>query len=209
MNLTGLVAVAGWAGVAILLLFWRSFIPEYLKEKGKNLATKEDLDDLVKQVQAVTTATKEIENKLSHDVWNRQKQWEMKREVLFDLTKSMTSASDALTEVYSFYDTERKRTGPMPPARQEKELRLGATFSDAASAFDNVTVLSGIVCGESLQKAAVQFGIFLREAKMEAKDLPEFPAKQLTELAVKRNAVTTEIRRVLGLEGSEPPKLTA
>ena len=204
MTLLGLVALAGWAGVAILLLFWKSFLPAYLNKKAENLATKEDLGDLVTQVQAVTTATEEIKNELSHEFWNRQKQWEMKREVLFELTKAMTSAADALTSVYSFYDTERKRGGPMPLPRHEKELSLTESFSDAATAFDNTTVLATIVCSKDLQTAALQFGVFVREAKMEAKNLPEFPAKQLAELAVKRGAVTTEIRRELGLEGSEP-----
>jgi hypothetical protein len=184
-----------------------AFLGSYLKKKGENLATKEDFGDLVKQVQAVTTATKEIENKLSHEVWNRQKQWKLKREVLFELTKAMSSAVDALTTVYSFYETERKRSGPMPPARQEKELSVTASFSDAATAFDNATILATILCGTDLQTAALNFGTFVRETKMEAKDLPEFPANRLTELAVKRNAVTTEIRRELGLAASEPPKL--
>jgi len=206
MTLIELAAIAGWGFLAILLLFWRSFIPEYLKEKGKNLATHEDIEKIVDQVSAVTQATKEIEAKISDKVWDRQKQWEMKREVLFELTKAMSSGADALTAVYSFYETERKRSGPMPLARQEKELSLAASFSDAATDFDNATVLAAIVCGKDLQTAAVQLGIFLREAKMEAKDLPEFPAKRLTELAVKRNAVTTEIRKELGLEASAPQK---
>jgi hypothetical protein len=81
-------------------------------------------------------------------------------------------------------------------------LNITESFSDAATDFDNATVLAAIVCGKDVQTAAVQFGIFLREAKMEAKDLPEFPAKRLTELAVKRNAVTAEIRKELGIEAS-------
>jgi len=202
MTLIELAAIAGWGFVAILLLFWRAFIPEYLKEKGKNLATHEDINKIIDQVTAVTQATKEIEAKISDEVWNRQKHWEMKREVLFELTKAMSSGADALTAVYSFYETERKRSGPMPIARQEKELNLIESFSDAVTGFDNATILAAIVCGKDLQTAAVQFGIFLREARMEAKDLTEFPAKRLTELAVKRNAVTAEIRKVLGIEAS-------
>jgi hypothetical protein len=36
-------------------------ISSYLKKKGENLATHEDVDKLVKQVSAVTAATKQIE----------------------------------------------------------------------------------------------------------------------------------------------------
>jgi hypothetical protein len=45
--------------------------------KGKNLATYEDIDKLVDLVEAVTTATKQIEARISNEVWDRQKRWEM------------------------------------------------------------------------------------------------------------------------------------
>ena len=78
-------------GIALLLgLFSGSFLAEYLKRKGKNLATHEDIDKLVDQVRAVTRATKEIEAKISSDVWDRQKQWELKRDVLFMAAKRVS-----------------------------------------------------------------------------------------------------------------------
>lgn len=39
------------AGVAVLL--WRQFFPAYLQEKGKNLATKEDISQITRQVEEV------------------------------------------------------------------------------------------------------------------------------------------------------------
>jgi hypothetical protein len=47
------------------------FMAAYLKKKGENLATHEDITKLVDQVRAVTTATKEIEAKISTEVWDR------------------------------------------------------------------------------------------------------------------------------------------
>jgi hypothetical protein len=51
----------------------------YLKKKGENLATHEDIGKLIDQVRAVTITTKEIEASISDRSWNRQKHWEMKR----------------------------------------------------------------------------------------------------------------------------------
>ncbi|MEK9802649.1 MAG: hypothetical protein VW475_04480 [Curvibacter sp.] len=52
------------AGVALLL--WRWFFPSYLNEKGKNLATKEDIAAITKQVEDVkelySTRLKELEH---------------------------------------------------------------------------------------------------------------------------------------------------
>lgn len=66
-----------------------AYLGSYLKKKGENLATREDIEGLVEQVSAVTKATKEIEAKISSDVWDRQKQWELKRDLLLDAVKRM------------------------------------------------------------------------------------------------------------------------
>ena len=52
--------------VMIALLLWRSFFPSYLSEKGKNIATKEDIAEITKQVEQVkelySTRLKELEH---------------------------------------------------------------------------------------------------------------------------------------------------
>jgi len=42
-----------------------AYLSSYLKKKGENLATHEDIDKLVKQVSAVTAATKQIEARIA------------------------------------------------------------------------------------------------------------------------------------------------
>jgi len=111
MTLTGLAALLGWAFVAILLLFWRSFLPGYLNKKGENLATHEDIGKVLDQVRAVTTTTKEIEAKISNEVWDRQKRWELKRDAVFEGAKRVSSAYDAFSRVQSVYDTDLKSGG--------------------------------------------------------------------------------------------------
>jgi len=70
----------GWAG---------AYFGGYLTKKGENLATHEDIDKLVDQVRAVKQTTREIEAKISDEVWDRQKRWELKREVLFEATRAL------------------------------------------------------------------------------------------------------------------------
>lgn len=56
MEIVSLVlSVVSTVGLGLLLLIWRSYLPAYLNEKGKNLASKEDvahLTDLVEKVKA-------------------------------------------------------------------------------------------------------------------------------------------------------------
>ena len=61
-------------GIAVLLV--RSFIPSYLSEKGKSLATREDIADLTEKVESVKTAYAGDLERLRHtlarsDVYHR------------------------------------------------------------------------------------------------------------------------------------------
>ena len=71
--------------IGALTLSFRSFTSSYSSEKGKNLATKEDVAELTKTI-------KEVEAKISNDVWNRQKQWELKKEVCFEALRQLALA---------------------------------------------------------------------------------------------------------------------
>jgi hypothetical protein len=68
-----------------------AYLGSYLKKKGENLATHEDVQQLVRQVSAVTQATKEIEAKISTEVWQRQRAWEIKRDTLFEVVRQLAA----------------------------------------------------------------------------------------------------------------------
>jgi len=68
-----LVPILGAAG---------AYIGSYLREKGKNLATREDLDKIVIQVERTTKVTEEIKASISGEQWVRQKRWDAKYQML-------------------------------------------------------------------------------------------------------------------------------
>jgi hypothetical protein len=88
----GLITLA----LTTLSAFIGSYLGAYLRKKGENRAIHEDIAKLVDQVSAVTKATKDIEAKISNEVWKRQKRWELKREVLFEAAKRLAEVDDAL-----------------------------------------------------------------------------------------------------------------
>lgn len=56
------LSIASLAGLVIAALLWRSFMPAYVAEKAKNLASKEDLRSLTSLVEGVKAShTAEIE----------------------------------------------------------------------------------------------------------------------------------------------------
>jgi hypothetical protein len=73
---------------SIILIFlvvnvFKPFIGSYAAKKGENLATKEDIAQLTKIAEG-------IKAKISDEVWDRQKQWEMKRDAIVDVIRAMT-----------------------------------------------------------------------------------------------------------------------
>jgi hypothetical protein len=78
-----------WALGSLVGAFFGSFLAGYLRKKGENLATHEDLDKLVEQMKVTTEATKSIEARISGDVWDRQRQWELKRDTLLETVRSI------------------------------------------------------------------------------------------------------------------------
>jgi len=136
-----------------------AYLGSYLRKKGENLATHEDIDKLLDQVRAVTTTTKEIEAKISSDVWDRQKQWELKRDALFEALNKMGSVEDALSALHAVYMTDKERGSE----RTEERLKAYQRFNNAANDLDRASLPIGIVCTEQLRHDLLDFGVFARD----------------------------------------------
>jgi hypothetical protein len=76
-----LYLIGEYAAVMALASGIGAYVGSYLKRKAENLATHEDIVKLVDQVSAVTTATKQIEARISDEVWQRQTTRNDKKEV--------------------------------------------------------------------------------------------------------------------------------
>jgi len=72
-----------------LLIIGGLGLGEYLKKRAESLATRKDIGVLTKEVEA-------IKAKISEGVWNRQKRWELKREVLLEATEKLAEVVEAL-----------------------------------------------------------------------------------------------------------------
>ncbi len=160
MTLESLVA---WGLTTLVTAFIGSYLAGYLRRKGENLATHEDIDKLVKQVSAVTQATKEIEAKISNEVWDRQRRWELKREALFELIKRLAALKDVLTELLATYATDQQLNLQNDPKRGELRVKVGKALLDAAADFDNTSPLVGVACSDGLHSALMDFSVFARD----------------------------------------------
>jgi hypothetical protein len=151
-------------------LFAKKYAGAYMQKKGENLATHEDINKLVDQVKAVTETTKKIEAEISEGVWNRQKRWEMKREVLFEAVKRMSELDDALLGFSVVMREDQKNAVAWKTQAPSDEEKLAwfqtrservMRWSKASSEFDESKLFVTVVCGRDSIKAFLELGVFV------------------------------------------------
>jgi hypothetical protein len=185
-----------WALTTLVGAFVGSYLASYLKKKGENLATHEDIDKLLEQVSAVTTTTKEIEAKISSDVWDQQKRWELKRDTLFEVTKKIGLAEDALYTLHSVYEMNKRSLMADGPERLEKAAKVYGEWNAAVGELDRANLLLQLTCSAQVQHDLRAFTLFMRGiAKEIANGRPEILTESTKELVIKLNAVLSAMRK--------------
>jgi hypothetical protein len=138
-----------WALTTLISAFVGSFLAGYLKKKGENLATREDINELLKHVAAVTQTTKAIEAKISNDMWDRQARWSIKRDALFEVTRELASLMYALDWIHEVlfrigYTTEPTQYNP-------EQIKAFEFWNTALLSFRRARALAILVCGKDLR----------------------------------------------------------
>jgi hypothetical protein len=143
-------------------LVTQNFLPSYLKKKGENLATKEDIQELAKQTAILTQTTKEIEARISIEVWARQQRWDVQKTALLESLKELATAETFLSRlVYTFSRTTEKH-GDWAEQRKEANEK----YADAINNFRRTLLSTEIVCGRAIgDQLQVIDGIFNRMLK--------------------------------------------
>jgi len=179
---------------SVLCAGFGAYLGAYLKKKGENLATHEDIDRLVEQTAKLTKTTKEIEAKISGDLWSQQKQWELKRDVLFEVGKKVGNAIQALAAMCGIYSA-------FPEG--EQLVRKGdaqSKWADALGDLYGASVMVGLVCGSNVREEIRDFHIFLGKIANEIPNEPDIFNQSAVAIAEKLADITREIRREIEVD---------
>ena len=153
MTFSGLGALVGAAA--------GSYFKGYGEQKGKNLATHEDITLLVDQVRAVTQTTKEIEARISDDVWDRQKRWELRKELILVAVAKAHAMFDALSSLQAIQLTEHNSRRQGLPARTEVVTEKAQRWTVSVQEFTSARVALELVCDEDAIHAAKVYSLLL------------------------------------------------
>ena len=192
-----------WALITLVSAFIGSYLGGYLKTKGTNLATHEDLDKLVKQMAATTAATKAIEAKIDSEMWNRQRHWELKRDAVLEVIQALGRANDSLQMLGA--TAARELDGGTPSKSWDAAMHPQMkSWQQARDAFDNKRFTAAFLCGD-------EFGNALRDlatnmgaaASVGVSQKPFSKSTIFFPIELEIRAVLEKGRRELGIQ--QPP----
>jgi hypothetical protein len=182
--------VAGGAG---------AYLSSYLKKKGETLATHEDIDKLVDQVRAVTSATKLIEAKISIDVWSQQQRWDVQKSALLDSLKTLADADTFLWRLVHAFSSTRKME---MEARNKHRFEADQKYAEALDAFWRTKLAIEIVCGRAIADQVQRIDhIFQRvRNRLPRGEYGEIWNEQYLELQAAKRELGQIIRQQLGFD---------
>lgn len=197
-QLVNLIALA-FAGIAGAFFGW--FLKPFLGKKGQDLASHEDVDKMLDEVHALATATKHIEAKISGDVWDRQKRWELKRDVLFEAVKKGAAVHQALMKAHAAYHADNSAMVRGEPGRADERLKAGDGFLQATAELDDTYLLVSLVSGGETRKALGEFSLLVRDMGTKLTDGHLDALRESRgEVSKKLAAVTAAVRKELEID---------
>jgi hypothetical protein len=145
---------------SVILIFlvvnvFKPFFGSYAAKKGENLATKEDIAQLTKIAEG-------IKAKISDEVWDRQKQWEMRRDAVLDVVRAIGKLNQALISLNSEDVTyEYCRRNPEYKDQQDKTFvsREAAieNYGSCRSEFEDTRFVADLTAGKELRIALFEY----------------------------------------------------
>lgn len=135
--------------------FIKPFIGSYANKKGENLATKEDIAQLTKIAEGIRA-------KISDEVWDRQKQWEMRRDAVLDVVRAIGKLNQALISLNAEnIGHEFCRRNPEYKDQQDKTFvsyeAAKVNLDSCKTEFDDRRFVADLTAGKELRIALSEY----------------------------------------------------
>jgi hypothetical protein len=193
------VVIAFYSILAFVVgLFSWSFLPSHMQERSKNLATKEDIQELARQTARLAQTTKEIEARISISVWSQQQRWDIQKTALLDSLKELATAETFLVRlVQTFADTKDH-----PQGWETRRKEANEKYAERINNFWRTQLVIEIVCGREIGSHFQEIDtIFDRVRKrLRQGEFEDIWNTHYPELLVAKRQLGGTVRRRLGLD---------
>src|ERR1700744_3322772 len=191
------VVVAFYSLLAFVVgLFSRSFLPNDMQ--GKNVATKEDLQELATQTGILAQTTKEIEARIAVGVWSQEQRWDIQKTALLESLKELSTAETFLVRlVQTFADTKDH-----PPGWEIRRKEANEKYAKEINNFWRTQLAIEIVCGREIGSHFQEIdSIFDRVRKrLKQGEFDDIWNTQYPDLLVAKRQLGETVRSRLGID---------
>jgi|GEM_PF-3400241 len=187
----------GWVAFAVLAFvlgnFVRPFVGFYARKKAENLATKEDIAQ-------ITKTQEEIKSQISDKMWDRQRQWDLKRDVVLDSVRAMADFDYFISEFSAvFAKPDGASTDEAHAKLQEDKIRAIQKSMQIRYAYQRAHTVADLMIGKRLSEA---LSAYFQFAALILRDVPSrkvaYDSNSWKEHAKRHNSIILAARKELG-----------
>jgi hypothetical protein len=129
----------------------------YFKKRGEDKAITDGFAEVLRQTRETTEATKAIEAKITDKMWDRQKRWELRQDLLFEATREITKVRRSLLDLWQLQvETKRATVGGNSPLLLKRD-ELWANFNRVSDKFDELALVAEVICSQPVRDALNHF----------------------------------------------------
>jgi hypothetical protein len=171
----------------------RPFFSSYANKKGENLATKEDIAQ-------ITKTQEEIKSQISDKTWDRQRQWELKRDAVLDAIRAYTDLESALVTLNSSISLREKVRTDETDAEWKAAIQR---FRKSRTIYRRAYLIADAAAGEPFSIALSEYflltGAVVKDLTPQKTFLDQANSK---ELALSGKNVILSARTALGIKNA-------
>jgi len=113
----------------ILVSGLAAYFGAFIKTMAANDANNQNFEKVLEQMKTQTAEIENIKAAISDDVWDRQKQWELKRDGIFEVVQALGELEDALGSLHSVHSCQ-------VPENEDSSEYLRGRLHDELISFD-------------------------------------------------------------------------
>jgi hypothetical protein len=198
---TSSIGIFTWLITTFLGALLGSAFGGYFGKKGEIQALHEDMSRVIEQNEAITKANETIKDELTNQTWDRQRQWEMRRDAVLAVVQALGRARDALMYLAGMVATTREGL-TYEWQLHPKLFDLSVELIRRMEEFDEKRLVASFLCSEEFATALTQTGTTIRTALATVQKESQFSMEDLYPPV--REAVSSALltaRREIGLRG--------
>jgi hypothetical protein len=184
--------------ILLIVNVFKPFIGSYSAKKGENLATKEDIAQLTKIAEGIRA-------EISDKYWDRQKQWEMRRDAVYDAWGALCELGIILIKLRTAFSLAIPDSEDLKNSVLSFRYNAAAQFDACYVKYSHAKDLADMVVGKELPKhlAAYFQSVGIIANKIINGDTEYFTSERMKELAGIYKEILQEARKELNIKNSD------